>query len=74
VIVVNVRVPKRIRLRTVGVRATNATIRRNSRTQRRFVVDARGRPRVRVVVSITAIARDGTRYSERRAYRTCVRR
>ena len=74
VIVVNVRVPKRVRLRTVRVRAENARIRRRTKTQRRFVVDARNRPRTRVVIAITAIARDGTRYSERRTYRTCVKR
>jgi endoglycosylceramidase len=73
VIVINIRVPRRVRLRDVRIRARNATIRRG-RSTRRFVVDARGRPRTRVVVSITAVARDGTRYSERRAYRTCMKR
>jgi endoglycosylceramidase len=72
VIAINLRVPRRVRLRSVRTRAQNATIRRSGRDLRRIVVDARNRPRVRVVVQVTAIARDGTRYSERRAYRTCV--
>lgn len=75
-ITVNLRVPRRVALRSVRIRAQNATVRRRRRrgVLRRFVVDARGRPPGRVVVTITAIARDGRRFSERRIYRTCAKR
>jgi endoglycosylceramidase len=74
VVVLNLRVPRRVKLRRVIARAQNASIRRARGNPRRIVVDARNRTRARVVVTITAIARNGTRYTERRAYRTCARR
>ena len=73
-IVIHLRVPRRASLLSIRVRAANARVRRTRGNTRRFVIDARGRPRGRVVVAVTATARDGTRYTERRVYRTCVPR
>jgi endoglycosylceramidase len=56
-------------VRRVRVRASLGKLRIRGR---RITLDLRGRPRARVVVVITVIARDGSRHVDRRAYRTCT--
>lgn len=72
VITATVRVPRRVRLRSVVVRVSGAKTQRLRGNRRRVRIDLRGRPRTRVLVRIEARARGGRRYSERRAYHTCV--
>jgi len=71
---VSVRSPRAVRLRAVTVRVSGRPARRRHGDRRRVRVDLRGRPAGRVVVRIEARARDGRRFAERRAYRTCARR
>jgi len=70
-----------IRLRPArGLRSARVTVAGRRVTVRRragrfvAVVDLRGRPRERVVVSVVARTKDGRSVRDRRTYRTCTRR
>lgn len=73
-ITIRLRVPKAARLRRVTVRVGTGRARTLRGNRRSVRVDLRSRAAQRVTVRLTAVARDGRRFSERRRYRTCARR